>query len=88
MVLRIISFNCNSIRRNDEIVCKLLNECDILLLQETLVTADLINSISNFNADFMSSHVQSRDPCIEGLHGSPRGGGDFQYFGIMSTSYG
>jgi hypothetical protein len=44
------------------------------MLQETLVTADFINYISNFHIDFLSSHIPSFDPSIEGLNGRPKGG--------------
>lgn len=74
MGLKVISFNCNSIRKNDEIVYSLLNKCDILLVQETLLTADSYDFVSKFHLDFVSYHVPAIDPCIDGLNGRPRGG--------------
>lgn len=74
MGISVISFNCNSIRKNDEIICKLFDNCDILLLQETLITEEGINSISNFNLEYMSCHIPSFDPAVEGRNGRPRGG--------------
>ena len=36
--LRIVSFNCQSFRSNKGLIYNLMEKCDILLLQETLIT--------------------------------------------------
>ena len=74
MDLRIISFNCNSIRNNVNIVENLFTECDILLLQETLISSDDLYSISNINLDFESAHIPSFNPFLVGNCGRLRGG--------------
>ena len=35
--LRIITFNCNSMKKNIDVIRTLLNDCDVLCLQETLI---------------------------------------------------
>ena len=35
--LRVVSYNCNSVRKNIDIIRELLNVCDIILLQEVLL---------------------------------------------------
>ena len=62
MSFGIISFNCNSIRKNIDIVDKMLKNCDLLFLQETIITSDQLNSISNINREFDSLHVPSYNP--------------------------
>ncbi len=74
MDLKIVTFNCNSIRKNCFIVEDLLSNCDILLLQETMIPSDMIDSISNINLDFQSCHIPSYDPNINGHEGRLRGG--------------
>ena len=37
MNLRVVSYNCNSVRKNINIIRELLNICDIILLQEVLL---------------------------------------------------
>ena len=52
MKLRCISYNCESFLRNTEFVEILLSSCDVLLLQETLVTDHSINSYSIFDKEW------------------------------------
>ena len=47
-----ISYNCNSIRNNSEIVKCLLNDADILCLQEIMLTKDDLCILNQFNPDF------------------------------------
>ena len=44
-MLRCISYNCNSVRNNAEIVKDLLNSCDILLKSD-------LHFLDNLNEDF------------------------------------
>jgi hypothetical protein len=74
MALNVISFNCNSIRKNIEIVKELLKSCDILLLQETIITEYEIDSISNIDLNFKFCHAPSTVPNILGKGGRPKGG--------------
>jgi exonuclease III len=41
--LRIISYNCNSIRKKVHIIRGLIDKCDILLVQEILLLPDDVN---------------------------------------------
>ena len=47
-----ISYNCNSIRNNSEIVKCLLREADILCLQEIMLTKDDLSVLNQFDPDF------------------------------------
>ena len=51
-MLRCISYNCNSVRNNAEIVKDLLNSCDILLLQELILLKSDLHFLDNLNEDF------------------------------------
>ena len=74
MDLSVISFNCNSIRKNVDVVKDLFKECDILLLQETLIFSDDLDSISNLALDYANAHIPSFDPVLRGEAGRLRGG--------------
>ena len=50
--LTVISYNCESFSKNKEFVRMLLDICDILLLQETLLTDNAIENLGNINSDF------------------------------------
>ena len=52
MNLRIISYNCQSLNAKLDIVSTLLNDCDILLLQETLLTNDNNDILGNININY------------------------------------
>ena len=52
MNLRILSFNCESFSKNVEFVKMLLVECDVLLLQETLLTENSIELLNDVDPDF------------------------------------
>ena len=45
--MKLISFNCHSFRRNIDIISSLLQQCDILLLQETYLTEDYSKELGN-----------------------------------------
>ena len=47
-----VSFNCNSIRKNTEIVKTLLKKADILCLQEIMLTKDDLGILNQFNSEF------------------------------------
>ena len=50
MSLKIVSHDCQLLNVNLETASSLLNDCDMLLLQETLLTKDIIGNINtNFN---------------------------------------
>ena len=55
--LRIITFNCRSFNSNREIIELLLDQCDLLLLQETLITDCNCSNLENVNSDFSSFYT-------------------------------
>ena len=73
MSFKIISYNCQLLNANLETVSSLLNDCDILLLEETLLTNDnndiLENIDTNSNAIQVSSNRKSNQ-----LYARPSGG--------------
>ena len=59
-----ISYNCNSIRNNSEIVKCLLREADILCLQEIMLTKDDLGVLNQFDPDFEHvAYVNDRENC-------------------------
>ena len=58
MSVKIISFNCHSARANFDIINSLSKECDIMILQETILNDDnclILNNILGFNYAYVSS---------------------------------
>ena len=50
--IRIVSYNCESYVKNVEFVRMMLQTCDILLLQETLLVDHSIQLLENVHEDF------------------------------------
>ena len=66
-MIRLISFNCNSIRNNSEIVKGLLDNTDILFLQEIMLCRSDLALLNDFNEDFESvGYVKDRE--CEGIN--------------------
>ena len=59
MSLKIILYNCQSLNAKLDIVSSLLNDCDILLLKETLLTNDNKDILENMNINIIAIHVTS-----------------------------
>ena len=56
--LRIITYNCQSFRANKQFIKTLLQKCDILLLQETLLTEHNANELDTLvDNDFIFCHT-------------------------------
>ena len=55
--LRIISYNCQSFNRKIPIIKDLLNTCDLLLLQETLISDDKFDGFNNIDDNFVSVSI-------------------------------
>lgn len=51
-MVKCISYNCNSIRNNSEIVKELLNKTDILFLQEIMLSKSDLGLLNDFNENF------------------------------------
>ena len=66
-MVKLISYNCNSIRNNSEIVKDLLNKTDILFLQEIMLCKSDLALLNDFNEDFESvGYVKDRE--CEGIN--------------------
>ena len=50
--LCIFSYNCNSVRKKIDTVRQLLNGCDIMLLQEILLTSDDSSFMNGIDENF------------------------------------
>ena len=60
-MLRIVSYNCHSVRANIEVVKQLLNLHDVLLLQELMLPEEDIAFIDTIDSNFYSiSHVKDK----------------------------
>ena len=57
--LKIISYNCQSLRSNAGIVQNLLKDCDVLCLQETLIDDNNNEILEQMDDDFMCAYVPS-----------------------------
>lgn len=65
-MVRVVSYNCNSIRNNSEVVKSLLNEFDIVLLQELMLEKRDLDILDDFDNEF--SHIAFvRDRESEGI---------------------
>ena len=49
---RVVSYNCNSIRNNSEIVKSLLLDADILFIQELMLEKSDLGILNDFNSNF------------------------------------
>ena len=58
MDLKICSFNCFSIRKNIEIVRRLINSHDIVFLQEIILTEDNIDLLNNIDPTVNCTAIQ------------------------------
>ena len=53
-MIKLVSYNCNSIRNNAEIVKSLLDNTDVLCLQEIMLHQRDIDILNDFHDDFKS----------------------------------
>ena len=51
-MIRVTSYNCNSVRNNADIVKSLLSNYDIVVLQELMLEKRDIDILNDFNNDF------------------------------------
>ena len=66
-MIRCISYNCNSIRNNSEIVKALLKSSDIVFLQEIMLNKSDLYLLNDFDPDFKQvAFVKDRD--AEGIN--------------------
>ena len=75
--LKICSYNCRSARSNFEIIKNLTNDnYDIIFLQETFLTNDILGMLDNINNNYNSILVPAiySDKVLENLRGRPSGG--------------
>ena len=57
MSIKIITYNCQSVNVNYDIIKILTKDCDILLLQETLLSDNNQYFLNDINDDFNYAHV-------------------------------
>ena len=60
--LRIISYNCQSFNLKINMVQNLLSQCDILLLQETLICENSYVGFDDLHNDFISAYIPAVRP--------------------------
>ena len=72
--LRIISFNCQSFRSNISIVKLLLEKCDVLFLQEILLTQFTANELDQLNDNNTIACFTPATASTSPNSGRPRGG--------------
>ena len=60
---KIVSFNCEGIKRSKEFICDLLNstKCHILCLQEIWLIDSNIDILNNIHTDYMYSGIAGVD---------------------------
>ena len=64
--MNVVSYNCNSIRNNAEIVKSLFNDSDIVMLQELMLEKRDLEVLNDFNKDFKHiAFVKDRE--MEGI---------------------
>ena len=75
-MIKLVSYNCNSIRNNAEIVKSLLDNTDVLCLQEIMLHQRDIDILNDFHDDFKSftfvkpveeDVIRKEDPQVEFL---------------------
>ena len=72
--LRVISFNCNSIRSKVDTIREILNKCDILLCQEVMLPEEEVSFVYGLDEKFSCHVVASNLPSHITSSGRPRGG--------------
>ena len=72
--LRLISYNCNSIRKKVDIIRHLLSNCDILMCQEIILLSDETDFIYNISDDFNVFVNPSKPSKSTNFEGRPSGG--------------
>ena len=71
--LRIFSYNCQSFRSNISIVKRLLKKCDLLFLQETLLTQFAANELNQLTDNNTIACFTSATASTSSNGGRPRG---------------
>ena len=72
--VRIVSYNCNSIRSEIDVIREILTRCDILLCQEIILPEEEISFVNGIDHDFSCSVVPSRLPNSSVFNDRPVGG--------------
>ena len=84
--LRITSYNCRSFNANSVIISSLLEDCDVLLLQETLLNDDSSHLLDCLNASFLSFSVPSSRN-VSNFSGRSSGGLAFLFRKMSNISF-
>lgn len=72
--IKVVSFNCKSVKRSVEHVRQLCLSSDIIALQETWLLPDDISFLNDINKDFGSTGTSAVDTAAGMLRGRPHGG--------------
>jgi len=72
--LRLISYNCNSVRKRIDIVRDLLTSCDVLVLQEIILLNEDLGFLYSIDCDFDVHAIPSKCSVSESFEGRPSGG--------------
>jgi exonuclease III len=74
LLLRIASYNCNSIRKSIDIVRHLLGNCDILVCQEIILLPEDIGLVQSIDNEFEVFVMPSKHANSNNFDGRPYGG--------------
>ena len=68
---KILSFNCEGVKRSKDFICDLLNttDCYILCLQEIWTLDSTIDMLNTIHKDYMHTGTSGVDSTKEILHG-------------------
>ena len=72
--MNIVSFNCHSVRKNENIILELTKNNDIVLLQELMIYSEDIDFVKNINDDFECCICVNNKDKIQIINGRPNRG--------------
>ena len=72
--IKVISFNCGGLKSNAELINLLLNECDILCVQETLLFESSNDILNKFSIDYNFEYQGATKTKFNVFAGRPSGG--------------
>ena len=72
--LRIVTYNCNSIRAKIDVVRNILSKCDLLLCQEIILPEEEVSFVHGIDNNFSCYVSPSRLPNSITFNGRPAGG--------------
>ena len=73
MDLRILSLNCNGLKSSIPVLGAVLDTCDILCLQESMITKQECDILNTLHEDFYGVAFSPVDPTLGVISGWPFG---------------